>query len=86
MLTYIALAENPGAPEKPTCPPGAGGLGGGLGDDSECDGSEGIILFFPQMVFCYQNFSNLMSKYSKGSSINYVVSRGEGGLKIANFT
>ena len=40
LLTYIALAETPGAPGG--CESG-GGLGGGLGDDSECDGSAGII-------------------------------------------
>ena len=38
LLTYIALAENPGAPGG--CE-GGGGLGGALGDDSECDGTEG---------------------------------------------
>ena len=48
LITYISLAENPGAPGG--CESG-GGLGGGLGGDSECDGSEGIIsifLFFPR--------------------------------------
>ena len=43
LLTYIALAETPGAPGG--CE-GGGGLGGGLGGDSECDGSEGIIFHF----------------------------------------
>ena len=43
LITYIALAENPGAPGG--CE-GGGGLGGGLGNDSDCDGSEGIISIF----------------------------------------
>ena len=62
LLTYIALAEIPGAPGG--CE-GGGGLGGGLGDDYECDGSEGIIFIFSpnieneKMVLCYQNCSGL---------------------------
>ena len=43
LLTYITLAETPGAPGG--CESG-GGLGGGLGGDSECDGSEGILFIF----------------------------------------
>ena len=47
LITYIALDENPGAPGG--CESG-GGFGGGLGDDSECNGSEGIIfIFFPDI-------------------------------------
>ena len=43
LITYIALDENPGAPGG--CE-GGGGLGSGVGDNSECDGSEGIIYIF----------------------------------------